>query len=481
MLGPDWVKDAIFYQIFPDRFARSARLVKPTNLEPWSVPPTRYGFKGGDLLGVLEHLDYLEALGINALYFNPIFQSAANHRYHTHDYFRVDAILGGDQAFRELVDAAHARGIRIILDGVFNHASRGFFQFNHILENGLDSPYLDWFIVKDIPLWAYHKEKKPNYEAWFGMHALPKLNTDNPQVRDFIFEVAEYWLNQGIDGWRLDVPLDIKTPGFWETFRQRVRRINPEVYLLAEIWDEAQPWLQGEHFDAVMNYTFNRACYGFFGGKALDTSERPGGFRIRRLDARNFARSIDRSLSLYPWDVVLGQYNLLSSHDEPRFLTMVKGDRRRLRLATLFQMVFPGAPGIYYGDEIGMEGGRDPDCRRSFSWDEKSWDHELLADFRRFIALRHAHPVLRRGDFATLHAKQYTYACARIGPEEIIVVAFNMGTKAARIELDMQDFTPDGAVLTEAWTQATLPVVGETLTLKLAPMSARVLIYQVEI
>jgi neopullulanase len=475
-----WIRDAIFYQIFPDRFARSARVVKPTNLEPWKSPPTRHGFKGGDLLGVLEHLDYLEALGVNALYFNPIFQSTANHRYHTYDYFHVDALLGGDQAFREFLDAAHTRGMRVVLDGVFNHASRGFFQFNHILENGLDSPYVDWFIVKDFPLWAYHKEREPNYEAWFGMRELPKLNTDNSQVRDFLFDVAEYWLNRGIDGWRLDVPLDIKTPGFWEEFRQRMQRINPEVYLLAEIWDDAQPWLQGEHFDAMMNYPFNRACYGFFGGKALDTSERPGGFRIRRLDARNFARRIDRSLRLYHWDVVLAQYNLLSSHDEPRFLTMVQGDKQRLRLATLFQMVFPGVPGIYYGDEIGMEGGSDPDCRGSFSWDEKSWDSELLADFRRFIALRNEHSVLRHGDFVTLHAKRYTYACARTDAEETIIVVFNMDRRAACIELDMQGFIPDGAVLSEVWTQATLPVVEATLTLTLNPMSARVFVHTVK-
>ncbi len=474
---PAWVKDAIFYHIFPDRFARSERALQLANLEPWDSAPTRHGFKGGDLWGVLEHLNYLEALGINALYFNPIFQSAANHRYHTHDYFRVDPILGGDAAFKAFLDGAHQRGIRVVLDGVFNHASRGFLPFNHILENGPLSPYLDWFIVKGFPLRAYHPKKKPNYEAWFDMRALPKLNTENPQVREFLFTVAEYWLHQGIDGWRLDVPLDIKTPGFWEEFRKRVRRINPEAYILAEIWEPARPWLQGKHFDAVMNYPFNRACYGFFGGKALDTSVRPGGFKIRRLDARNFARRIDRILNLYDWEVVLAQYNLLSSHDEPRFLTMVGGDKQRLRLATLFQMAFPGAPGIYYGDEIGMEGGSDPDCRRSFLWNTETWDHALLDDFRRFIALRKASPVLREGSFVTLYAKHYTYAFARYKEdEETVVLAFNLGHDSDDVVLHMGELLPEHAVLNEVWTDASVSVDEGQLALTIPPLSARVLV-----
>jgi len=260
--------------------------------------------------------------------------------------------------------------MRIILDGVFNHASRGFYQFNHILENGPQSPYLDWFIIRGFPLHAYDSMHEPNYVAWWNMPALPKLNTDNPEVREFLMEVAEYWIRQGIDGWRLDVPLEITTPGFWEEFRRRVKALNPEAYILGEIWDGAQAWLQGERFDAIMNYSFNRACYGFFGGQWLDVSQRPGGFSLERLDGVQFSQRIDYLLGLYDWQITSAQYNLLSSHDEPRFLTMVHGDTRRLRLATLFQMTFPGAPSIYYGDEVGMEGGPDPDCRRGFPWDE---------------------------------------------------------------------------------------------------------------
>ncbi len=201
---PEWVKDAVFYQIFPDRFAKSDKLIKPNNLLPWDAAPTQEGYQGGDLLGVAEHLDHLVELGINAIYFTPVFQSASNHRYHTHDYFQVDPLLGGNEALRVLVQAAHERGIRVVLDGVFNHASRGFFQFNDILENGPHSPWIDWFTIEGWPLSPYTGDSPANYLGWVGNRALPKLNTDNPQVREFIMRVAEFWIREyEIDGWRL--------------------------------------------------------------------------------------------------------------------------------------------------------------------------------------------------------------------------------------------------------------------------------------
>src|SRR5579875_1408007 len=183
IVTPDWVKHAVFYQIFPDRFAKSARVAKPHNIEPWDSDPTDHGYKGGDLLGVAEKLDYLQDLGITAIYLNPIFQSASNHRYHTHDYYRVDPLLGGDDAFAEFLAACKKRGLRVVLDGVFNHASRGFFQFSDILENGQASPWRDWFYLDGGPIHAYDASKPAGYQAWWGLRALPKLNTDNPQVR----------------------------------------------------------------------------------------------------------------------------------------------------------------------------------------------------------------------------------------------------------------------------------------------------------
>ena len=472
---PTWVRDAVFYQIFPDRFARSDRLTKPANLEPWDSPPTVRGFKGGDLLGVSEHLDYLADLGINALYFNPVFKSAANHRYHTHDYYDIDPILGGEDAFQELLEAAHARDIRVVLDGVFNHASRGFLQFNHLLENGPKSPYVNWFRVNGFPLNAYNGGV-PNYESWWNNRELPKLNTDNPNVRDFLYDVAEHWVRRGIDGWRLDVPLEIKTPGFWQEFRQRVKRLNPEAYILAEIWDDATPWLQGQHFDAVMNYPFNRACLGFFGGPALDVETRPGGFALSRLDAPAFAREVSRLLNRYSWDVTQSQLNLLSSHDESRFLTLVGGDVRRLQLATLFQMTFPGAPSIYYGDEIGMEGGPDPDCRRAFPWDERRWNHELRAAFRRYVALRKAHPALRRGRYITLHARGTVYVFARHTDAEVVVVALNAGERDDQITLPLKGLLSAPVPLAEAGTGTRYQTGRGEILLTLPALTGKVLL-----
>jgi glycosidase len=478
---PDWVKDAVFYQIFPDRFARSDRVAKPSNLEPWDAPPTVRGFKGGDFLGMKDRLDYLVDLGITAIYFNPIFQSAANHRYHTHDYYSVDPILGGNAAFQEFLQAAHRHGIRVMLDGVFNHASRGFLQFNHIMENGRQSPYLDWFIVYDFPLRAFQVHEAPNYAAWWNNRELPKLNTDNPQVQAFIYDVAEYWLKQGIDGWRLDVPLEITTPGFWDRFRDRVKAVNSDAYILAEIWGDAKEWLQGAHFDATMNYGFNRACYGFFGGSWLDTSMRPGGYTLRRLNGWEFSGEIDHLLSLYDKEVILAQYNLLSSHDEPRFLTMVNGDVRRLRLATLFQMTFPGPPSVYYGDEIGMEGGHDPDSRRAFRWDERCWHQSLRADVKAFIALRNAHSALRRGDYRTLAVAEESYAFARIDDHEVVVVALNVGESDTEMHLDLSDLLPSDALLESGWdagrSRTTVSLRDGKCVVRVPPLDGRVLIH----
>jgi cyclomaltodextrinase len=497
IVTPDWVKDAVFYQIFPDRFARSERVPKPSNLEPWDSPPTVYGFKGGDLLGVAERLDYLQELGITAIYFNPIFQSAANHRYHTHDYCQVDPILGGDGAFRELLDAAHARGIRVVLDGVFNHASRGFYQFHHTLENGAASPYLDWFhfdvgrLRARNGLNAYPDREAAQhspigqrslealgYQAWWDLPALPKFNTDTPAVRRFIFDVARHWIEFGIDGWRLDVPQDIDDDAFWREFRRVVKAADPEAYIVGEIWSEAHRWLQGDQFDAVMNYIFDRACLGFFGGERLDTTQRPGGFPLQPLSAVQFADEIDRMLALYDWEVTLVQLNLLSSHDMPRFLTLVQGDREALKLATLFQMTFPGAPCVYYGDEVGMEGNHDPDCRRSFPWDEARWDADLLAFFRRAIALRHEHPALRRGGYRRLHADERcgAYAFARRGEEETLVVVLNNGPASYDLDVPGWDLFADGTTLHDLWAGGRARVdEGRLIGLTLPPRAGAVL------
>ncbi|HEV2109501.1 MAG TPA: glycoside hydrolase family 13 protein [Thermomicrobiales bacterium] len=431
---PDWVKHAVFYQIFPDRFAKSDRLPKPGNLEPWNSDPTAHGYKGGDLLGVVEHLDYLQDLGVTALYFNPIFQSTANHRYHTHDYFRVDPLLGGDEALEELLDACHRRDIRVVLDGVFNHASRGFFQFNDVLENGAASPWLDWFTFKGFPANAYDHHRPPDYEAWFKLHALPKLNTDNPQVREYLMRVGEYWIRRGIDGWRLDVPEEIRTPGFWQEFRQRVKAINPNAYIVGEIWHEAREWLQGDQFDGVMNYLFTGPAIAFSGRDHVvkeavvgrSYAPWPG------IDAPNYAAKVDRVLGLYPWEIQLTQLNLLDSHDTSRFLSIAGGDLTSVKLGALLMFTFPGAPCIYYGDEIGMTGVLPaPWVRQSFPWDPpETWDHDLLHFYKSLIALRRSREALRTGDYTRLYAEGDVYACARSLGDARLVVVVNTAEEA---------------------------------------------------
>ncbi|HUS14198.1 MAG TPA: glycoside hydrolase family 13 protein [Chloroflexia bacterium] len=438
---PEWVRHAVFYQIFPDRFAFSAAVAKPAFLEPWDSAPTVHGYKGGDLLGVAEHMDYLHDLGVTALYFTPVFTSAANHRYHTHDYFTIDPILGGNAAFRTMLDAAHARGIRVVLDGVFNHASRGFYQFNHTLENGPHSPYLDWFQFRQLPPNAYDLTKPPGYEAWWGYHALPKFNTATPAVREFLFSVAEYWIRQGIDGWRLDVPGEIADDSFWQEFRARVKAINPDAYIVGEIWNDSRHWLQGDQFDAVMNYLFAERVIAFTIGAHLDKPlvRDQGWDPGHPLDGAGFALAIGTLLDLYPTEITEVQLNLLDSHDTARFLTMARGDVTALTLATLFQMTYPGAPSIYYGDEIGMEGRRDPDCRRTFPWDPARWNMGLRDYFKQAIAMRRAHPALRTGVYQGLYASDGVYAFARALGDDYVVVAMNTSRARRLLHLPVTD------------------------------------------
>jgi cyclomaltodextrinase len=476
---PEWARDAIFYQIFPDRFARSERVRKLPNLELWDSPPTVYGFKGGDLLGVAEHLDYLQDLGVTAIYFNPVFQSTANHRYHTYDYCQVDPLLGGNDALRVLLEEAHRRGMRVILDGVFNHASRGFFQFNHLVENGPASPYVDWFIVKKYPLRPYGAPKgQHGYEAWWDLPALPKLNVAAPAVREFLWDVACHWIEFGVDGWRLDVPAEIDDDGFWQEFRRRVRAINPEAYLVGEIWHDAQRWLQGDQFDAAMNYLFTRACLGFFVGDNLLRSEvAQSGYRqIATLDARQFADEIERVLNLYPRPVTEVQFNLLGSHDTPRFKTLARGDNSAYLLATLFQMTYPGAPSLYYGDEIGLEGRRDPGCRGSFPWDEGRWDHSLRDYVRRCIALRKAHPALRRGSFTWLFVGQGVAAYGRRLGDEALLVILNNNHQPVTVAVPVAGYVDDGTWLRDVWSKSVFTVTqGRAEGVRLPARSAVVL------
>jgi cyclomaltodextrinase len=476
---PDWVKHAVFYQIFPDRFAKSDKLVKPNNLQPWDSPPTIEGYKGGDLLGVVEHLDHIQELGATAIYFTPIFQSASNHRYHTHDYYQVDPLLGGNAAFRTLLDEAHRRGLKVVLDGVFNHASRGFFQFNDILENGPHSPWLDWFTIEGWPLSPYDGGRPANYLSWIGNRALPKLNTDNPQVREFIMQVAEHWVRQGIDGWRLDVPFEIKTSGFWAEFRQRVKAINPEAYIVGEIWYDSRPWLHGDQFDAVMNYLFTESAIAFAAGPRVLADQVVGRsyHPIPAITGMQYADKIDWLLQLYPWEIQLAQLNLLDSHDTARLISIAGGDKASVYLATLLLMTYPGAPSIYYGDEIGLAGTNfDPDTRRGMPWDRRGiWDMDALAYHKQLIAMRHAHPALRTGAYHRLHADDDTYVFARTNGSEALLIAINVAEAPRNILVPTNRLFDEGSELVEVYGGSGARVEDGQVWLNLAERAGLVL------
>ncbi len=425
---PDWVKDAVFYQIFPERFANGDTTNDPPNVEPWGAPPTPHNYFGGDLQGIIDHLDYISSLGVNCLYLNPIFWSTSNHKYHAKDYLKIDPHFGDEDVFRRLVEACHGRGIRIILDGVFNHTGVDFFAFEDVKKNGPKSRYAKWFNIYYFPVGS---PRRPNYECWWNLGDLPKLMVHVPEVRAYLFHVTEYWMKFGIDGWRLDVPNEIPHT-FWIEWRKVVKRLNPNAYIVGEIWDDASPWLQGDQFDAVMNYRFRRACIEFFSHRTYTPAE--------------FDASLAAVRNDYPPGVSFVLQNLLGSHDTERFLTLCKNDKRVLKLAWLFQMTYVGAPMVYYGDEVGMTGGKDPDCRGTMIWDESKQDRDLLTTLKQFISLRNTYSVFRRGTFETAVVDNdrnlYGYWRRSFDGRSAALVVLNNSLREQAVHLsDIESFT----------------------------------------
>ena len=381
MFAPAWVKDAIFYQIFPDRFCRSERYHAAGKFVEWGSKPTRENMFGGNLAGIEDKLEYIKNLGANAIYLCPIFKSNSNHRYHTVDYFEIDPVLGTLKDFDSLVKKAHKLKLRIILDGVFNHCSRGFFQFNSLMELGPNSPYVDWFHVKGWPLNAY--SGKPNYECWWNFPALPKFNTDCAEVREYLFSVAEYWTKRGIDGWRLDVPNEINDDSFWQEFRRRVKAINPEAYIVGEIWDAPERWLQGDQYDGVMNYLFRKAVMKYL-------------FDENPISTEEFCNRLQEAFPVSRGDIPM---NLLGSHDTTRLKSQPCAGWERIKFALTLMFFMPGAPCIYYGEELGMLGGKDPDNRRSVPWEKlpEMQQEPVYALVKELTEMRSSNPVLRDG------------------------------------------------------------------------------------
>jgi len=461
MTVPGWVQDAVFYQIFPDRFANGDSNNDPPKVQHWGSPPTTWGFQGGDLSGISQKFEYLLDLGITALYLNPIFQATSNHRYNTTDYLRIDPRLGDLNDFHALLDIAHRNGVRVILDGVFNHCGRGFFAFNDILENQEHSPYLDWFHVKKIPIDAYSPGDSKDYLGWWQMKSLPKFNTNNPVTRRYLMSVARYWIEQGADGWRLDVPNEIDDDTFWEEFRHEVKSANPEAYLVGEIWVADPHWVGEGHFDGLMNYPVRDAVLRLLYAGTLDIP--------------HFVEKIEDLLKLYPRENVYAMYIPLGSHDTERLLTKLCGGETgcaKAKLAFLFQFAYPGAPAIYYGDEIGLLGGKDPECRGAFPWDQQRWNTDLHDWVKRLIAERKRQPALRRGDYkrVCMSADDGCLAFARVLENEMIIVALNVSpdNRQMRLPVSKLGYT-DGQVVHNLLGQEEFIVNNGNLVVPLHP------------
>lgn len=425
MTVPSWVQDAIFYQIFPDRFNNGSKENDPINVLPWGANPTNNGFHGGDLRGMIDRMYYLVDLGVNAIYLNPIFLSPSNHRYNTVDYYRVDPKLGTQAELLTLLDVAHRNNIRVLLDGVFNHCGRGFFAFNDILENQSSSPYTNWFHISKFPVDAYSPGDATTYLGWWKYKSLPKFNTNEPAVRKYILDVARYWIEQGFDGWRLDVPNEIDDDPFWYEFRKVVRNANENAYLLGEIWDGNSRWVGDRHFDGLMNYPIRTLLIDLLMQKQSPTE---------------FISGIESWLKKFPKDNVYAQYNLLGSHDTERILTVFKGNLDKLKLAMLFQFTYPGTPAIYYGDEIGLTGGSDPDCRKTFPWDEGRWNTSLRQWVRKLTWTRRDHISLRQGEmrFLDIENKDCVVYIRKVQSDFALVV-LNPSIKAETLTINSSD------------------------------------------
>lgn len=382
---PDWVNDTVWYQIFPDRFCNGNKQTDPENTYSWKKGSvTNYEFYGGDLEGIILKLDYLADLGINGIYLTPVFTSPSVHKYDTTDYLTIDSHFGDKEIFARLVGEAHKRGIRIMIDCVFNHCGKYFGPWRDVLQRGPESRYYKWFMINQWPFDRQdYSTKDGKYYSFAFYGNMPKLNTNNEEVIKYFGDICEYWVREfDVDGLRFDVANEV-SHRFCRTLRSRLKKIRPDLYLLGEIWHDSSEWLRGDEYDAVMNYPLTSSINDFWVDK--------------RLTGRDFEYMVNRSYTMYMQQNNNVLFNLLDSHDTDRLFTRSRCNEDVFfqQLAVLFTM--PGSPCIFYGTEIGLEGGHDPDCRRCMPWDEIEsgcWE-ERIATMRTLIGLRRENDCFR--------------------------------------------------------------------------------------
>lgn len=428
--SPDWVKETVWYQIFPERFANGNPTVTPKNALPWGSKehPGREDFFGGDLQGVIDHLDYLVDLGINGIYFCPIFKASSNHKYDTIDYYEIDPDFGDKETFKKLVDEAHKRGIRIMLDAVFNHTGDISPLWQDVVKNQGKSKYVDWFHVHSFPVdigenGNFEGERTVSYDTFAFTPHMPKLNTANPEVQKYLLDIATYWIREfDIDAWRLDVANEVDHH-FWKEFFKATTDLKKDFYILGEIWHSSQSWLQGDEFHAVMNYAYTETIEDFFVKKKIDVSKMVAG--------------LNEQLMLYRQQTNEVQFNMLDSHDTARLLTIC-GDDKELAKATLaFTFLQHGSPCIYYGTEIGMTGDNDPDCRKCMIWDQEKQDLTMFDFTKKLIALRkEKQEVLSYGslEWSLVVDLEKCVGFKRVGQNEVLTCYFNQGSQETTID-----------------------------------------------
>lgn len=418
---PEWLKRAVVYNIFPDSFATGKRALcaAPSETE-WERDITLKSRLGGTVKGITENLDYIADLGFNCIYINPIFTAGEYHKYDVLDYFHVSPNMGNDEDFRELVDTAHNMGLRVVIDGVFNHCSWYFFAFDDVVRNGAHSRYKDWFYEISFPVVRPEGEYlPPSYSSFAYERKMPKLNTSCPEMRAYFMDVCAYWIREfHVDGWRLDVANEVDRD-FWRAFKQTGRAQDPESVMIGEIWESAESWLCGDMFDSAMNYDFRKNCRDFFGEGTITSAEFDA--RVTQMNFR------------YPTGILQGQLNLLDSHDVNRFFSHCQGDIRRLRLAEVFLFTAPGTPCVFYGDELGMSGNQELLLRGAMPWNNPPSDERKL--FKALITLRRSGDVLVYGKYKTLATgDKGLYVFERRTDSHVVTVALNSGENPAALE-----------------------------------------------
>ena len=396
--------DAVFYHIFVDRFRRSGG--SSATLHGNISPRTPHG---GNLTGIIEAIPYLRDLGVNTLYLTPIFRAASYHKYDTIDYFTMDPAFGTNEDLDQRVRELHRSGMRLVLDGVFNHCSDQHPFFLDAQARGRRSEYWNWF---DMNGGGDALPPQPGYRCWAGVPKMPEWNHENPDVVQYLLSVVRYWIEQHrIDGWRLDTT-EYLPPDFTREIYRTVKSANPECYVLGEVMGLATSWFRHQALDGVMHYRLWEGCVRLFAHGACDP--------------QTFVSELYKLWNSYPEDCSYGSLTLLSSHDKPRFLSQCGGDVRRLVLALVFQFTFPGAPCVYYGDEIGLRGGDDPDNRRPFPWSEELWDHRILDQVKTLVKLRAESTALRRGAVNLYRADDHLLSYIRSHGTKQVLIALNL-------------------------------------------------------